>query len=205
MLDAAVRDLGDVNHAFLSGSKLDERAEFLDADDCAVKDLAFLEFRNDSIDILLGKFHALGVIAADGNAAVILDIDLYAGALDDLIDGLSALADNFTDLLRIDLHIVDLGSVLINCLTRLGDSFFHDAVHDELACLFASCDGAFHDRSCETVDLDVHLDRSDTLMRSCYLEVHISEEVLKALDIGKKYEIFILVACDKTAADAGHL
>ena len=55
------------------------------------------------------------------------------------------------------------------------------------------------------MDLDIHLDRSDTLVGTCHLEVHIAEEVLKPLDVCKEYEILVLVTCHKTAADTGHL
>ena len=44
--------------------------------------------------------------------AVVVDIDLGAGAGDDLIDRLAALTDHITDLLGIDLDLNDLGRVL---------------------------------------------------------------------------------------------
>ena len=53
----------------------------------------------------------------------------------------------------------------------------------------------------QTVNLDIHLDRSDTLMSTGYLEVHIAEEVLKTLDIGQNDVIIIGIAGYKTAGD----
>ena len=51
------------------------------------------------------------------------------------------------------------------------------------------------------MDLDIHLDRCDSIMCSGYLEVHISEEVLKALDICKNDVIIVCLACNKSAGD----
>ena len=36
-------------------------------------------------------------------------------------------------------------------------------------------------------------------MCTCYLEIHISEEILKTLDICKYKEIIICIACYKSA------
>jgi len=80
------------------------------------------------------------------------------------------------------------------CYCRL-----HTIIHDEESCFTASCDSTLYDRSCKTVDLDIHLDSCDTLCRTCYLKVHIAEEVLKTLDVCKKYEIIIRIACYKSA------
>ena len=51
------------------------------------------------------------------------------------------------------------------------------------------------------MDLDIHLDRCNTLCGTCYLEVHVAEEVFETLDIGKKDEIIIGLACYKTTGD----
>ena len=49
------------------------------------------------------------------------------------------------------------------------------------------------------MNLDIHLDSCNTLMCTCYLEIHISEEILKTLDICKYKEIIICIACYKSA------
>ncbi len=51
-------------------------------------------------------------------------------------DGLSSLADNFTDLLRVDHHLDDLRSELADRLTRLCDRFLHNLGQDVLSCCF---------------------------------------------------------------------
>ena len=199
MLDAVRGDLGDVDHALFAGCEFDESAEFLDADDNAVEDLAFFKFGGDDLDHALGFIHALLLASADGDRAVVVDVDLDACALDDLVDGLAALSDNITDLLGIDLHKVDLGSVLVDCGTGLGDGVVHNAVHDEHSGFTAACDGAGDDVPGQAVDLNVHLDGSDAVLCAGHLEVHVAEEVFETLDISEKDEIIVGLACDQTA------
>ena len=52
------------------------------------------------------------------------------------------------------------------------------------------------------MDLDVHLDRGDTVFGAGHLEVHVAEEIFQALDIGEEDEIIVCLAGNKTAADA---
>ena len=62
----------------------------------------------------------------------------------------------------------------------------------------ALADSLLHDGTGKAVDLDIHLDRCDTVVGTCYLEVHISEEVLKSLDICKDQIIIICLTCYKS-------
>ena len=54
------------------------------------------------------------------------------------------------------------------------------------------------------MNLDIHLDGGDTLMRTGYLEVHISEEVLEALDICQDNVIVIGIPGHQTAGNTCH-
>ena len=51
------------------------------------------------------------------------------------------------------------------------------------------------------MNLDIHLDSSDTFMGTGYLKVHIAEEVLKTLDIGQNDVIIISVTSYQTTGD----
>ncbi len=53
MVDPLLRDLGNVNHAFLARRKLDERAEFLDAHYLALEHLSRLKVSHDSQKVLV--------------------------------------------------------------------------------------------------------------------------------------------------------
>jgi len=48
------------------------------------------------------------------------------------------------------------------------------------------------------MDLDIHLDCSDTIMCTGYLEIHISEEIFKSLNIGKNNIIIIRITGNKS-------
>ena len=54
------------------------------------------------------------------------------------------------------------------------------------------------------MDLDIHLDGSNTLVSAAYLEVHIAEEVFQTLDIGQNDVIIIGVACYQTAGNTSY-
>ena len=84
------------------------------------------------------------------------------------------------------------------------DAGSHDLVHDIESCLSGSCDRLLYDRSGQAVDLDIHLDSGDTVMGTCYLEVHIAEEVLQALDIGQDDIIVISIAGNQTTGNTGN-
>ncbi len=55
------------------------------------------------------------------------------------------------------------------------------------------------------MNLDIHLDRSDTVRGTGYLEVHIAEEVLQALDICQNDVIVIGISGHQTAGNTCHL
>ena len=194
-----------MDHSLLAGCKLEECAELLDADNGSVEDLAFFEIRHDHLDHALRFRHTLRIVSADGDTAVVLDIDLYAGALDDLIDGLASLADHITDLLGINGHELDLRCIFVDGRTRLCDCILHHAVHDELAGILAAGNCAFHDGSGQTVDLDIHLNGGNAVMGSGHLEVHVAEEVFQTLDIGQQDKIVIGIARHQTAGNTCNL
>ena len=120
---------------------------------------------------------------------------------DDLIDGLTSLANHLANLLRIDLDRYDLRCVFSNFRTRRCDCRFHTIVHDEESCFTTSCDSAFHDFSGQTMDLNIHLDCGDTFSSTGYLKVHISKEVFQTLNIRQKHEIFICITGYKTTGN----
>ena len=204
-VDALFCDLGDVNHAFLAGCELNECAELLDADNLALEDLSSLELGGDDLDHLDGFIHHFLISTAYGNAAVICDIDLYTGAGNDLVNGLASLTNNITDLLRIDLDGNDLRCIFTNLCSRMCDAGSHDLVDDIFSCFFGSCNRLFYNRSCQAVDLDIHLNCGDTVMGTCYLEVHIAEEVFQTLDIGQDDIIIIGIAGNQTTGNTSNL
>ena len=58
----------------------------------------------------------------------------------------------------------------------------------------------------QTVHLDVHLGRGDTVLGTCNLEVHVTEVVLVAEDVGEDgvAAVRILFIGDQTHCDTGY-
>ena len=99
---------------------------------------------------------------------------------------------------------INLRSILADRRSGSRDRVCHYAVHDELTCLFRTGNRALDDLSRKTVDLDIHLNRGNAVMRAGYLEVHVAEEVFEALNIGQKHKIVIRFACNKSAGNSGN-
>ena len=66
----------------------------------------------NALDDLASLLGGLRIGGRDVDAAVVLDVDLDAGIGDDLVDDLSAGADDFADLIGIDGEGDDLGRLL---------------------------------------------------------------------------------------------
>ena len=136
--------------------------------------------------------------------AIIRDINLNACAGNDLIDRLTTLSYYITNLLRIDLYGNDLRRIRSNFLTRCCDSRHHTISHNKFSCLTASGNSTFHDRFCQSMNLDVHLDRRDTIMCTRHFKVHIAEKVFQSLNVCQQYEIIIRISCYKTTRNTRH-
>ena len=100
----------------------------------------------------------------DVHAAIVLDIDLHAGFVDDLVDHLAAGADDLADLVRIDGEADDLGRVLGQMRARRGQRLQHFA-EDVHAAVIRLGERLAQDRLVDALDLDVHLDGGDALVR----------------------------------------
>ena len=64
--------------------------------------------------------------------------------------------------------------------------------------------GLLDNGSCKAVDLDIHLDGSDTVLCTAHLKVHVAEEIFQALDISQHKVIIIRVTGYQAAGDTGH-
>ena len=165
-------------HTFFSRSKLDECTEFFDAYNCTGEDLTFLEICCDGADHINCLLHLILICTTYGYSAIVCDVNLYICTGNNLVDRLTLLSYHITNLARVDLDLDNLRCVFANLFTWLCNRFGHNLIHDIKSCFSCSCDCFLYDRTCQTMDLNIHLDRCDTLMSTGYLEVHISEEIL---------------------------
>ena len=185
-------------HSFFSRCKFKECTEVFDADNFSFQNLSCFEICYDNVDQLLRFFHALSICSADRYGTVVCDVDLHACLLDDRVDCLSTLSDYIADLLWIDLHLNDLWSKFSNLCSWSIDCFIHNFINDVKSCFSCLSDSFFNNWSCQSMDLDIHLDRCDTFVCTGYLEVHISEEVFESLNICKYKIIIICITCNQS-------
>jgi len=194
-----------MNHSFFSGSEFDECAEFLNTYNGSLENLAFLEISGDDLNHLYRFIHHFLIGSAYGNLSVIGNINLNAGAGDNLIDCLSALSNHITNLLGIDLYGNNLRSKLTDLSSGSCNAGSHDFIHDILSCFLGLGNRFLYDRSGQAVNLNIHLDCGNTVMGTCHLKVHIAKEVFQSLDIGKHDIIIIGIAGYQTAGDTCNL
>ena len=173
-----------MHHAVFSGSKFHERAHFgEDSHHDADKHIAdFGIVRDRFYDTLRALRRRHVAVACDAHRAVFFDIDLRTRLLDDLIDHFALFAYHVADLFGIDLERNDLRRVIGEMIVDFGDTFEHLAENKSSAFLRLS-DRVKHDLFGNAFDLDIHLNRSNTLFRTRNLEIHIAEEIFKPLNI----------------------
>ena len=194
-----------MDEAFLAGSDLNESTEAHETGDDTLVDGADLRIVGDGLDHEQSSLCVLDVLAGDEYVTVIVDVDLAFALGLDLLDDLALLADDVTDLLRIDLGGEHLRSILGQLGAGLGDDRSHDVVEDVFSGLLGLGEGFTDDLGGQAVDFEVHLDGGDTLLGTGDFEVHIAVEVLEALDVDHGHEVAVdaFVTGDEAAGDAG--
>ena len=181
-----------MQQTLLARKYLYESSEILDGNNLSVINLSGFRNGGDALDPVESLLHTLlvcseDVDSSDAGAVVLLllgDGNGGSGFLLDLLDNLSALADNGTDELSRDSDLDDTRSVRLEFRTRSVESLHHLA-HNVLAGLVSLCKSLGHNLFREAIALDIHLGCSDTVLGSRYLEVHIAEMILIAENIGK--------------------
>ena len=173
-----------MHHAVLARQQLDKHAEVHHADDLARVNLADFDILGNAFDDAARLRGGSLVRRRDIHAAVVVDVDLHARLVDDLVDHLSARSNNLADLIRVDGKADDLRRVSAQVLARLRQHLEHLA-EDEQAAVQRLRQRLTQNRLVNALDLDIHLDGGDAVHRARNLEIHVAEEVLQTLDIGQ--------------------
>ena len=201
-LEELVGELADVAESVHAGENFDERAEVLDARHLALVDLAGFGDRGNRADGALGRFHRLEARREDRDLAVVVDVDLGAGRLDDAADVRTAGTDERADLVDGNLHLFDPRRVLVEFGARSGDDRLHE-VDDLDAGVMGGLDGAFDEIPRETAELEVDLEAGDALLRAADLEVHVAAVVFGAEDVGDENFLRLVGIGEKPDGNAG--
>src|SRR5215472_4911768 len=181
-LHAMVGQARDVDQAVLVGKHLDECAKRHDPDDLAPVDAAHLDLVSEALDPVDRLASAALVGGRDEDLAVILDVDLRPGLLHDLADDLTARPDHVPNLVRVDLDRRDPRRVRAHLPARLRNDLEHPAKHEEPS-LSSLLQRLRHHLAGEPLDLDVHLQCSDSVRGTRDLEVHVAERDFDTLDV----------------------
>ena len=188
-----VADLGDVQQTVGTRGQVHERAEGRGLDDLAV--VGFAGFRNmrvgDLVDDLLGLLGGFAAFGGDEHGTVILDGDLGAGILLDLVDHLALRSDDLANLVDRNGGGDDARGELAH-LGRAVDALVDD-LEDGGAGFLGLLQGGGQDVGGNAVQLGVELQGGDELGSTGDLEVHVAERVLGAQDVGQGLEDVLAV------------
>ena len=159
--------LGELDEG-AKGGRLDHLADVLVAD---------LDLLHHHPHPLHERVRELAAGRVDQDLPVIVDIDLGLELLRQRPDRFAALADQQSDLRRIDLNCLDARRELAQLLARAADHARH-LPEDELARGVCLRERVAQDLERHARDLDVHLQRSYPTVGAGHLEVHVTQVVL---------------------------
>ncbi len=193
--------LGDVNQPLGAGHDLDECAERGRALHRSLVDLSDNGFGCDRLHHLARPLHRLTTDGGDRHEAGVVHRNLRTRLVLDPANRLALGADEVADLLRTDLHGHDAGSKRRQVGLGLGHRLPHlpEDVHPAFLRLRQRLG---HQLEVESLDLDVHLDRRDALRSARHLEVHVTQVIFGAEDVGE--DRVLLAFLDQSHRDTGH-
>ena len=183
----------------LAGSDLNECTKVHYSYYLALVDSTYLRIICDSVDYLERLICVISINTADKYISVIADIDLDITVCGYLLDNLTALTNDFADLVNRNLCLEHLGSILVNSRSALGNSLEHDLIKNVKTSLSCFLECFLYNSGSKSVYLDIHLNSCDTLVSTANLEVHITEEILKTLNINHCHKVIAVGKSDKSA------
>ena len=195
------RELGDVDHALLARQDLNEGTDRDDAGDGTAEHLSLADAAGKAFNDALGLLGGGAIVAGDRDDAAIFDVDLGVGALRDALDRAAAGADHGADQLRINAEAEQARGVGRHGVAGLVDRLEH-LLEDMQPGGAGLLDGFGNRFDVEARDLHVHLQGGDALLGAGHLEVHIAEEILDALNVGKDAHLVALL--DQAHRRAAH-
>ena len=146
-----------------------------------ITDFDILQYSLDIFECCLAGFLSL---CCDRTLSIVFEIHLDTVVLLDTLDRLSSLTDDLTHLLLWNEDREEKWCERGEFAPRRGETFLH-LFHDIASSSYGFFEYFFDDLHRESGDLAVHLECGDTFFCTCYLEVHVSEEVFLSLDVGE--------------------
>ena len=200
LLGAAVAHLGDVEQTLGAGHDFHESSESGRTLDRAFVCRADFGLGGNCLNHLPRAFHRLAANRCDRHKPAVVDADLGPSLFLDSANRLALGSDQFADLLRIDRHRHDARCVLGEFRPHAWERLVHLAEYVNPS--DARLRHRFlHDLEVESLDLDIHLDRRDSLLRPRDLEIHVAEVILGTENVGQ--DRVTLSFLDQTHRHAG--
>ena len=167
-----------MHQALLAGSDFHKRAEVHQPGDAAFIDGADLWVLHNGLDNGQSPVAVVDIGAGNEHVAVFLHVHLNIALGADLLNDLSAGADDLADLIHRNGDGEHLGRVFAQLRSRRRDTLQNDLVQDIISGLVGLFQSLFHDFRGQSVDLQIHLDGGNALVGTGHLKVHIAEEIL---------------------------
>src|SRR5439155_18277587 len=184
LADALRRQFADMDEPVTRTEEVHEGAEIDGFDDLAIVDGADLGLGDDPPNPVDRRLRGVGVDRGNLDRAVIVDVDLRAGGLDDLADDLAARTDHLADLILGDRDRRDARRVFADLVACPGQRLGHLA-EDVGAPVARLIERDPHDLLGDRGHLRIHLQRGDAVAGACHLEIHVAEMVLVPEDVGQ--------------------
>ena len=172
-----------MNHTLFSRGKFNECTKVFNTHYFTGENLTFFKISCNNFDIVECFIHHFFFCTTYRNCTCLININFYACFINNCIDCFSTLSDYITDFIRVNLNLNNFRCIFAYFFSRLCNTFFHYFCQNVFSCFFCFCNCFFNNRSCQSMNLNIHLNCSDTIMSTRYLKVHISEEIFQTLNI----------------------
>src|SRR6266851_808957 len=192
LLHAMFRNLRDVQQAVSPGEDLNERAELSQANNLAQIRLSDLRHSRKIADHLDSSRQTIGIARSHIDPTRIVDIDLHASRIDDPANHLATGPNQVTNLVCWNLNGMNARCKLRLLFARIRDDPIH-RIQKEQPALSRLLQSLAHDLRSDAHDLDIHLQRSNSLTRTGNLEVHVAIVIFRAGDVRQDGIVFALL------------
>ena len=189
-----------MHQAILTRQDVDEGAKVHELGNAALVDHPHFHIGGDLLDTAQCLLAGGVVHRRNLDRAVVGNIDGGTGFLGDRANGGTALADNVTDLVGVNLDADDAGRVFRHLGTGLADGFCH-LIEDVQPALVGLIQRLLHDLPGDPVDLDIHLQCRDAFAGARNLEVHVAQMILVTHDV-REHDVLVAFL-DEPHRDAG--
>ena len=191
-----------MTESIFAGCDFDEDTKVFDRGNGSAVDPTDLDVFGQCLDPCQGGLGCDAITGSHRDGAVFLDVDLCRGLFLDRPDGLAAGSDQQADLLGIDLGPFEAWCMLGDVGSRLTESAQHRS-EDVQTRVLGLGQGSRDDLLGNALDLQVQLDPGDTDLATGDLEVHVTEVILVADNVGQQLECSVGFG-DNTDRNAGN-